>query len=83
MREVISSVPPSDSPALLTGFITLSLVLASASITFGVGVFLDFSTTILGVLLATSFAAISGMTLLYHRMSHEHRIVIEYDEDLW
>ena len=64
-------------------FIVLSLVLMSASIGFGVGVFIDLSTTILGVLLAVSFASIAGMAMLYHRLFHEHRIVLEYDEDLW
>ncbi|MFB6069974.1 MAG: hypothetical protein ABEJ76_03045 [Halanaeroarchaeum sp.] len=83
MREVISRTPTSDSSLLMGGFITLSLVLLSAAIGFAVGVFVDLSTTVLGVLLAVSFASIAGMTVTYHRMFHDHRIVLEYDEDLW
>lgn len=83
MREVISSVPPTDSSYVMGGFISLSLVLAMAGLGFGGGVLLGTSTTILGVLLAIAFASIAGMAVLYHRLFHEHRIVIEYNEDLW
>lgn len=83
MREVLSRVPPSDSTLLEGAFITVSLVLAGAAIGFGAGIFLEFGTAILGTLLAVSFASIALMALLYHRLFHEHRILIEYDEDLW
>ncbi|MFB6124450.1 MAG: hypothetical protein ABEJ59_00640 [Halanaeroarchaeum sp.] len=83
MREVISRAPPSDSTRLMGAFILLSLTLLSAAVGFGVGVFVDFPTSVLGVLLAAAFAAIAGMAMTYHRMFHEHRIVLEYDEDLW
>lgn len=83
MREVISRVPPSDSSILMGGFITASLVLMGAAIGFGVGIFLDFSTQVIGSLLAISFASLAVMVLTYHRLFHDHRIVIEYDEDLW
>ena len=83
MHEVISRVGPSDSPRLFGGFIVLSLVLAVASIGFAVGIFLEFATTVLGVLLALAFASLGGMVLTYHRLFHPHRIVLEYDDDLW
>lgn len=83
MREVISRVPPSDSAMLMGGFITASLVLMTAGIGFGTGVLLGFSTPVIGSLLAISFASLAVMVLTYHRLFHAHRIVIEYDEDLW
>ncbi|MFB6081747.1 MAG: hypothetical protein ABEJ67_02890 [Halanaeroarchaeum sp.] len=83
MRDVISRAPATDDSRLMGAFIVLSLVLTSAAIGFGVGVFIDLSTAVLGVLLALSFISIAGMTLTYHRLFHDHRIFIEYDEDLW
>lgn len=83
MHEIISRVGPADSPGLLAGFILLSITLTVGSIGFAAGIFLEFTTTILGILLAVSFASIGGMILTYHRLFQEHRIVLEYDEDLW
>lgn len=83
MREVISRQPPADSSTLMGAFITVSLVLIAASIGFAAGVFLDVSTPVLGTTLAVAFASLAGMVLLYHRLFQDHRIVIEYDEDLW
>ncbi|MGM0397619.1 MAG: hypothetical protein ACQEQY_01365 [Halobacteriota archaeon] len=83
MREVISRVPSSDSTMLEGAFIAVSLLLTAAAIGFGAGIFLDASTQVLGTLLAVSFASIAVMAVLYHRLFHDHRIVIEYDEDLW
>lgn len=83
MHEVISRVEPSDSPVLLGGFILLSLLLTVSSIGFAVGIFLELSTMVLGVLLALSFASLAGMILSVHRMFQPHRIVLEYDEELW
>ena len=83
MHDVISRVEPSDSPLLMAVFISLSLVLAVSAIGFGAGVFLGLSTTLLGVALALAFASLGGMVLCYHRLFHPHRIVVEYDEELW
>lgn len=83
MHEVLSRVEPSDSPRLFGAFIVLSLVLAAASIGFAIGIFLEVTTMVLGVLLALAFASLGGMVLTYHRLFHAHRIVMEYDEDLW
>lgn len=83
MREVISRVPPSDSSMLVGAFITTSLVLMAAAVGFGAGIFIGVSTPVLGSLLAVSFASLAVMAVLYHRLFHEHRIVLEYDEDLW
>ena len=83
MREVISRTPPTDSSTVLGAFITLSLVLIGASAGFATGIFLEVSTPVLGTTLAIAFASLAGMVLLYHRLFHDHRIVIEYDEDLW
>lgn len=83
MHEVISRVGPSDSPVLLGAFILLSLVLTVSSLGFAIGIFLELTTMVLGVLLALSFASLGGMVLSAHRMFHDHRIVLEYDEELW
>lgn len=83
MHEIISRVEPANSPRLLGGFILLSIGLTVASIGFAAGIFLEFTTTALGVLLAIAFASIGGMILTAHRLFQEHRIVLEYDEDLW
>ena len=83
MREVISRVPPSDSELVVGAFIALSLTLMIGAITFAAGIFANFSTPALGVALAVMFASIGGMALTYHRMFHDHRIILEYDEDLW
>ncbi|MDZ7850826.1 MAG: hypothetical protein U5K70_08570 [Halodesulfurarchaeum sp.] len=83
MHEIISRVEPADSPRLLAVFILLSIVLSVASIGFAAGIFLEFTTTVLGVLLALAFASMGGMVLSYHRLFQEHRIVLESDEDLW
>lgn len=83
MHEVISRVEPSDSQALMAGFILLSLLLMVSAIGFAAGIFLDVTTSVLGVLLALSFGSIGGMILTYHRLFQEHRIVLESDEDLW
>ncbi len=83
MHEVISRVEPSDSSALMAGFILLSLLLTVSSIGFAIGIFLELTTTVLGVLLALAFGSLGGMVLAYHRLFQEHRIVLEYDEDLW
>lgn len=83
MREIISRVPPSDSSTVTGAFIALSLVLVGASTGFAAGIFLEVSTPVLGTTLAIAFASLAGMTLLYHRLFHEHRIIVEYDEDLW
>ncbi|MFW5918780.1 MAG: hypothetical protein ACOCSF_01110 [Halanaeroarchaeum sp.] len=68
---------------LMGGFITASLALMTTGIGFGAGVVLGFSTQVIGSLLAVAFASLAVMALTYHRLFHEHRIVIEYDEDLW
>ncbi|MFB6093397.1 MAG: hypothetical protein ABEJ77_00450 [Halanaeroarchaeum sp.] len=83
MREVISRAEPSDSPWTMTAFIAASLVLAGAGVGFATGIFAGFSTPILGLALVLAFASIATMALTYHRLFHEHRIVLEYDEDLW
>lgn len=83
MHEIISRVEPADSPGLFAGFILLSIGLTAASIGFAAGIFLNFTTTVLGVLLAVAFASIGGMILTAHRLFQEHRIVLETDEDLW
>lgn len=83
MHEVLSRRAASDSQRLLGGFILLSLLLAGVSIGFAVGIFLELSAAILGVLLATAFASMGGMVLAYHRLFHDHRIVLEHGEDLW
>lgn len=83
MSEVISRVKHTESPRVFGGFILLSLLLAGSSIGFAVGIFLEVTTTILGVLLAVAFVAMGGMVLAYHRLFHDHRIVIESGEDLW
>ena len=83
MHEVISEVEPSSSSKIYGAFIVLSLILAAASIGFAVGVFLPLATMYLGVLLAVAFASMGGMILAYHRLFHPHRIVLEYDDDLW
>jgi len=83
MREVLSRAPPSDSSVLMGAFITISLVLMGAGLGFGAGILLGASTAVIGSLLAVSFASLGAMALLYHRLFHDHRIVLEYDEDLW
>lgn len=83
MREVISRAAASDSTTLEGAFIAVSLLLTGAAIGFGAGIFLEVSTPVLGTLLALSFAAVAVMAVLYHRLFYDHRIVIEYDEDLW
>lgn len=83
MHEIISRVEPSDSSLLMAGFILLSLVLFVSAIGFAAGVFLGVSTTVLGVTLALTFASLGGMVLSYHRLFQPHRIVLEYDEELW
>ncbi|MFW6003723.1 MAG: hypothetical protein ACOCPT_04820 [Halanaeroarchaeum sp.] len=83
MREVISRAAASDSTPLEGAFIAVSLLLTGAAIGFGAGIFLEVSTPVLGTLLALSFAAVAVMAVLYHRLFYDHRIVIEYDEDLW
>jgi predicted outer membrane lipoprotein len=83
MTEVLSRVPAADSDGLVAGFVLLSLVLAGASIGFAIAIFLELGALILGVLLAAAFAALGGMVLAYHRLSHDHRIVREHGEELW
>ena len=83
MREVISSVPPTNSPTLQGAFILTSLVLTGAALGFAAGVLLGLSTAVLGTLLATAFLSIALMAILYHRLFHEHRMMLEYDEELW
>lgn len=83
MHEVISRVEPADSPGLLGAFIVFSLLLTVSALGFAAGVFLGASTTVLGVALALSFASLGGMVLTYHRLFQAHRVVLEYDEELW
>ena len=83
MHEVLSRVEPTDSPLLQGVFILLSLLLTVSAVGFAAGIFLEASTTVLGVALAISFGSLAGMVLTYHRLFHPHRIVLESDEELW
>lgn len=83
MHEIISEVAPSTSGKHVFAFIALSIGLMGAGLVFAVGVFTGMAQTYLGIVLAAGFLMLAGMLLLYDRMSTPHRIVLEYDEDLW
>jgi hypothetical protein len=83
MHEIISEAPPSTSGKHVFAFIALSIGVILVGVVFAFGVFTGMNQTYLGVVLAAGFAILAGMLVLYDRMSTAHRIVLEYDEDLW
>lgn len=83
MHEIISEAAPSTSGKHVFAFIALSIGLLLDGVVFAVGVFTGMDQTYLGIILAAGFLMLAGMVLLYDRMTTAHRIVLEYDEDLW
>ncbi|MFB6153315.1 MAG: hypothetical protein ABEJ27_03590 [Halodesulfurarchaeum sp.] len=83
MHEEVSAAGPSTSGRQVAAFITFSIGLFLVGLAFAGGVVIGLSQTLLGVLLAIGFALLGGMTLLYYRMTASHRILLEYDEELW
>ncbi|MFB6268031.1 MAG: hypothetical protein ABEI31_10255 [Halodesulfurarchaeum sp.] len=83
MNEEVSTAAPSTSGRLVAAFITFSVALFVVGVAFAGGVVMGLSQTVLGVVLAIGFALLAGMLLLYYRMTAPHRILVEYDEELW
>ena len=83
MIEVISETKPSTSGLGVAAFVALSLGLTVVGLGFAYGVIAGVSQTLLGVVLSAGFAILAAMLVLYSRLSTPHRIVLEYDEDLW
>jgi hypothetical protein len=89
MNDIISQAEASTSGRHVFVFVAASLGLLAVGLAFAYGVFAGFvsdpatNQTYLGVILAVGFALLGVMLYLYFRMAVPHRIVLEYDEDLW
>lgn len=83
MRRVVSVAPPSTSRRLTAVFVVLSLLLVWIGLAFSIEVFGRANPVVLGLNVGLGFAILAGLVVLYYRLFHSHRIVIEHDEDLW
>lgn len=89
MHEIISEAESSTSGRHVFVFIAASLGLVLAAVVFVYGVFAGFvsdpatNQMYLGVVLSGAFALLAVILYLYFRMLAPHRIVLEYDEELW
>ncbi|MFB6113349.1 MAG: hypothetical protein ABEJ58_04510 [Halodesulfurarchaeum sp.] len=83
MHEVVSEAEATHSSTVAIAFIALSLALFLVGVAFAAGVFLGASQTVLGLVLTAGFAMVPVVLVLYHRLTRPHRVLLEYDEDLW
>lgn len=89
MNEIISEATASTSGKHVFVFVAASLGLFVVGLAFAYGVLVGFvsdpatNQTYLGVVLGSGFALLAVIVYLYFRMTAPHRIVLEYDEDLW
>lgn len=89
MHEIVSEAEASTSGKHVFVFIAASLSLFVLALAFAYGVLFGFvsepatNQTYLGVVLGLGFAMLAVIVYLYFRMTAPHRIVLEYDEDLW
>ena len=89
MHEIVSEAKASTSGKHVFVFIAASLGLFVLALAFAYGVLFGFvsepatNQTYLGVILGLGFGTLAVIVYLYFRMTVPHRIVLEYDEDLW
>ncbi|MDX1748351.1 MAG: hypothetical protein R3324_20640 [Halobacteriales archaeon] len=82
MREIVSEVAPKPTSRRLTvAFVVLALGLTWISIAFTIEVFGAGNPVVLGTNLATGFAVMALLAVVYYRLFVPHRLVVETGGD--